>query len=37
MENDSKKPSLSVALLIVAFMFIVIIAQLIAVGSPDIH
>jgi len=37
MENDSKKPSLGVALLIVAFMFIVIIAQLIAVGSPDIH
>ena len=37
MENNTKKPSLSVALLIVAFMFIVIIAQLIAVGSPDIH
>ena len=37
MENGSKKPSLGIALLIVAFMFIIIILQLIAVGSPDIH
>lgn len=37
MENDTKKPSLGAALLIVAFMFVVIIAQLIIAGSPDIH
>lgn len=35
--SDIKKPSLGVALLIVAFMFVVIIAQLIVEGSPDIH
>ena len=37
MENDLKKPSLGTALLIVAFMFVIIILQLIAAGSPDIH
>jgi len=37
LENDTKKPSLGAALLIVAFMFVVIIAQLIIAGSPDIH
>ncbi len=37
MEKDLKKPSFAVSLSSVAFLFIIIIAQLIAVGSPDIH
>ena len=37
MEKGTHKPSFTVSLLIVAFLFLVIIAQLIAVGEPDIH
>lgn len=37
MENTSKKPSFTISLLIVAFLFIIIIAQVLAVGGPDIH
>lgn len=37
MEKDLKKPSFAVSISSVAFLFIIIIAQLIAVGSPDIH
>lgn len=37
LKNASKKPSFGISLLIVAFLFIIIVAQLIAVGSPDIH
>ena len=37
MEKDFKRPSFLVSLLSVVFLFIMIIAQLIAVGSPDIH
>ncbi len=36
-ENQSKKPSFAISLLIVVFLFVIIAAQLIAVGSPDIH
>lgn len=37
MENISKKPSFGIALLIVLFLFVIIIAQVLTVGSPDIH
>lgn len=37
MEKKSSKPSFAISLLIVAFLFIIIIAQLIVAGSPDIH
>jgi len=37
LEKDFKRPSFLVSLLSVVFLFIMIIAQLIAVGSPDIH
>lgn len=38
MENNMyKKPSLAVAFFSVLFLFVVLIAQIIAVGSPDIH
>ncbi len=37
MENSTKKPSFGVALLIVAFLFVIIIAQVFVAGSPDIH
>ncbi|MGD9569568.1 MAG: Na+/H+ antiporter NhaC [Sedimentibacter sp.] len=37
MEKNLKKPSFGVSLLIVAFLFIIIIAQLVVAGSPDIH
>jgi len=37
MESTSKKPSFSISLLIVAFLFVIIIAQLVVIGSPDIH
>jgi Na+:H+ antiporter, NhaC family len=37
MENTSKKPSFSISLLIVAFLFVIIVAQVLVAGSPDIH
>jgi NhaC family Na+:H+ antiporter len=37
MESNSKKPSFTISLLIVAFLFVVIIAQVLVAGSPDIH
>lgn len=37
MENISKKPSFGIALLIVLFLFVIIIAQVLVAGSPDIH
>ena len=37
MENNYKKPSLGVAVSSVLFLFVVLVAQVIAVGSPDIH
>lgn len=37
MKNVSKKPSFGVALLIVLFLFVIIAAQIIVAGSPDIH
>ena len=37
MKTQSKKPSFAVSLLIVVFLFAIIVAQLIAVGEPDIH
>lgn len=37
MESTSKKPSFIISLLIVAFLFVIIIAQVIVAGSPDIH
>lgn len=37
MENSNKKPSFGTALLIVAFLFLIIIAQILVAGSPDIH
>nr|WP_312578300.1 Na+/H+ antiporter NhaC [Sedimentibacter sp.] len=37
MENTSKKPSFTISLLIVAFLFVIIIAQVFVAGSPDIH
>ena len=37
MESTSKKPSFFISLLIVAFLFVIIIAQLVVTGSPDIH
>lgn len=37
MDKGTHKPSLTVSLLIVVFLFLVIVAQLIAVGEPDIH
>ncbi len=37
MSNSSKKPSFGIALLIVAFLFVIIIAQVLVAGSPDIH
>lgn len=37
MKNSSKKPSFAIALLIVSFLFIIIIAQIFLAGSPDIH
>lgn len=36
-KQESKKPSFGISLVIVAFLFVIIIAQLIAVGSPNIH
>lgn len=37
MENTSKKPSFAISLLIVAFLFVIIIVQVLVAGSPDIH
>lgn len=37
MEKNLKKPSFSISLLIVAFLFVIIIAQVVVAGSPDIH
>lgn len=37
MESNFKKPSLVISLLIVAFLFVIIIAQVIVAGAPDIH
>nr|WP_315020447.1 Na+/H+ antiporter NhaC [uncultured Aminipila sp.] len=37
MENIKTKPSFGVAVLIVIFLFIIIIAQVLIVGSPNIH
>ncbi|WP_206458796.1 Na+/H+ antiporter NhaC [Anaerovorax sp. IOR16] len=37
MKNSTKKPSFGVALLIVTFLFVIIIAQVLVAGSPDIH
>ncbi|MEA4987946.1 MAG: Na+/H+ antiporter NhaC [Anaerovorax sp.] len=37
MENSTKKPSFGIALLIVTFLFVIIIAQVLVAGSPDIH
>lgn len=37
MLEDSKKPSFGISVLTVVFLFLVIVAQLIAVGEPDIH
>ncbi|MEL7647527.1 MAG: Na+/H+ antiporter NhaC [Sedimentibacter sp.] len=37
MENTSKKPTFAVSLLTVAFLFVVIIVQVMVAGSPDIH
>ena len=37
MENTSKKPTFFISLLIVAFLFVIIIAQVLVAGSPDIH
>jgi len=37
MESNFKKPSFSISLLIVAFLFVIIIAQVVVVGGPDIH
>lgn len=37
MEKNFKRPSFGISVLIVAFLFIVIIAQLVVAGSPDIH
>ncbi len=37
MEKSMKKPSFGIALLIVAFLFVVIIAQVIVAKGPDIH
>ncbi len=37
MKKNSNSPSFAVSVSSVAFLFIIIIAQLIAVGSPDIH
>jgi len=37
MENSNKKPSFGIAFLIVAFLFLIIIAQILVSGSPDIH
>jgi NhaC family Na+:H+ antiporter len=37
MESTTKKPSFIISLLIVAFLFAIIIAQVLVAGSPDIH
>ncbi len=37
MENSSKKPTFLISLLIVSFLFVIIIAQVLVAGSPDIH
>jgi len=37
MEKEFKKPSFVISVLIVAFLFVIIIAQLVVAGSPDIH
>lgn len=37
MGKSSKKPSFGIAVLIISFLFIIIIAQVLVVGSPDIH
>ncbi len=37
MESTTKKPSFTISLLIVAFLFVIIIAQVLVAGSPDIH
>ncbi len=37
MGKSSKKPSFGIALLVVMFLFVIIIAQVLVVGSPDIH
>lgn len=36
-QNKSKKPSFGISLLIIVFLFVIIGAQIIAVGEPDIH
>lgn len=37
MGNSTKKPSFGIALLVVAFLFVIIVAQVLVAGSPDIH
>ena len=37
MESSTKKPSFTISLLIVAFLFVIIIAQVLVAGGPDIH
>jgi len=37
MENNFKKPSFFISILVVAFLFVIIIAQVVVAGSPDIH
>lgn len=37
MENSTKKPSFLIALLCITFLFVIIIAQVLVAGSPDIH
>jgi len=37
MENARNKPSFGIALLTVLFLFVIIIAQVLVAGSPDIH
>lgn len=37
LQNKSKEPSFGISLLIIVFLFVIIGAQIIAVGEPDIH
>lgn len=37
MGNSTKKPTFGIALLVVAFLFVIIVAQVLVAGSPDIH
>ena len=37
MENTNKKPSFGIAVIVVGFLFVIILAQILVAGGPDIH